>query len=92
MELGQILLSQARGIVKNADWTIQSYTRKSSADRIRRMNQFVLDRRTAGTGDPVFPLESARSHIVVVRGSPMDRQEQPAAVLPVTQWSRKGTR
>jgi hypothetical protein len=42
MELGQILLSQARGIVKNADWTIQSYTRKSSADRIRRMNQLFL--------------------------------------------------
>jgi hypothetical protein len=40
--LGQLLLSQARGIVKNADWMIEPNTRKSLADRTRRMNQLFL--------------------------------------------------
>jgi hypothetical protein len=40
--LGQILLSQARGIVKNADWMIDPNTRKNLADRTRRMNQLFL--------------------------------------------------
>jgi hypothetical protein len=41
-ELRQLLLSQARGIVKNADWMIDPNTRKNLADRIRRMNQLFL--------------------------------------------------